>query len=452
MAQPQNKKTAAETKPDPFVGRRGPVHFMPRKTLVLFLTAGFLVLVGVMWLCTLLHPLPPRTLTLATGPEGSSYAWWGKRYKILLAKQGIDLVLKNTNGGVENLNLLRDPNSGVQAGFVEGGVATEDDSAALDSLGTLGYEPVWIFSHKVGSDRILFALRGKKVALGPEGSDSRALVEELLKRNTLDINAYNAANLEPEDAANALVAGKVDAAILMLNWGSPIIRKLITSPGIDLANFDRADAYVALFPSLYKRVVPMGVADLEHNRPPKDTTLLATKTSLIIREGLHPALQYLLLEAASQIHSHAGIFQKAGEFPAPEALEIDLSPDARHFYKSGRPFLQRYMPFWLAALAEQVLVLLLPLVGLLYPLGRGLASLYGWGMQRKIYLIYGELHFLERDIHQMGNKPPTEDVLTRLKSLEERANRVRVSQNYIPMLYSLKENISYVRARLSKRS
>jgi hypothetical protein len=330
-------------------------------------------------------------------------------------------------------------------------VASDADSPALLSLGTLGYEPVWFFSRKVATDRGLFAFRRKRVSIGPEGSDSRALVDELLKRNALDTGSFHELSLEPEAAAAELLNGHIDACVLMTSWGSPVVRQLITAPGIDLASFSRADAYVALFPSLSKLVIPAGVADLENNRPPRDTTLLATKTNLIVRGGLHPALQYLLLETASQIHSHAGIFQKAGEFPAPEALEIELSADARHYYKSGRPFLQRYMPFWLAALVEQAAVLVIPLLGLLYPLGKGLASLYGWGMQRRIFLLYGELHWLEMELNKLGRQPPTEEIRNRMKHLEERADRVRVSSNYIPMLYSLKENIAYVRARLARQ-
>ena len=420
-----------------------------RKTLKILLISGIILLVGIFWIISATQPLPPRRITLATGPEGSSYAYFGKRYKILLAQHGIELNLIPTAGGVENLKLLRDPKSGVQLGFVEGGVAAETDSPELVSLGTLGYEPMFFFSRKLASDRVLYALKGKRVAVGPEGSDSRALVEELLKRHSLDLTHFKALSLSPEEATDQLLKGQIDAAILMTSWGSPVVRKLVTAPGIDLANFKRADAYVALFPSLSKRVIPEGAGDLENDRPPHDTTLLATKTSLIVRGDLHPALQYLLLEIISEVHSRGGVLQKAGEFPAPEALEISLSPNARHYYKSGKPFLQRYMPFWLAVLVEQLVIVIIPLLGLLYPLGKGLASLYGWGMQRRIFLIYGELHWLEREIDQLGGKRPTEEILARMKHLEERANRVRVSSKYIPMLYSLKETIAYVRVRVA---
>src|SRR5262249_11554638 len=156
-------------------------------------------------------------------------------------------------------------------------------TAALDSLGTIGYEPVWLFTHLPVTDRALFTLKGKRVAVGPEGSDSRALVEELLKRSHLNLGFYQASGLEPEQAADQLLKGQVDAAILMMNWGTPLVPKLVTAPGVYLANFSRADAYVALFPSLYKKVLPAGAGDLEANRPPKDVTLLATKTSLVVR-------------------------------------------------------------------------------------------------------------------------------------------------------------------------
>jgi TRAP-type uncharacterized transport system substrate-binding protein len=158
----------------------------PRKTSMAILIATVIIIIGLLWLFSAMHPLPPRTITMATGPAGSSYEYFGKRYKLALAKYGIELRLVPTVGGVENLKLLRDPKSGVQLGFVEGGVAKEDDDQVLDSLGTVGYEPVFFFSHKLGTDRILYAMQGKKVAVGPEGSDSRALVEELLHRNSLD--------------------------------------------------------------------------------------------------------------------------------------------------------------------------------------------------------------------------------------------------------------------------
>jgi len=424
----------------------------PRKTLIMIVVAAVAIVSGLVWLCTILFPFPPHTVTIATGPEGSAYETYGKRYQILMAKDGIRVILRPTRGGVENLALLRDPKSKVDIGFVEGGVADEEDAPGLISLGTVGYEPMWFFSRKKVTDKVLEALKGKRVSVGPEGSDSRALVDELVKRKALEINPSNMLNLSPEETAKQLLAGDIDAAILMQTLASPVVRDLINDNGIYLANFARADAYVARFPSLYKLVIPEGAANLETDKPSRNTTLLATKTSLIVREDLHPAIQYLLLESATQIHARAGVFAKAGEFPSAEALEIPLSKDAKQYFKSGKPFLQRYLPFWLAALLEQLLILAIPVLGLLYPLIKGLMSLYAWSTQRKMFLVYGELHWVETELDKLGNNPPTEAILTRMKHLEHRTNRMKVASNYMPMFYSLKDTISQVRARLDAQS
>jgi TRAP-type uncharacterized transport system substrate-binding protein len=420
----------------------------PIKAIAVSIVPVALVIALIVWIVTLINPMPPRTIIMACGPEGSSYESFGKRYQKLLAKDGIQLKLVQTAGGVENLSLLNDPHSGVQVGFVEGGISRETDISELASLGTLCYEPMWFFSRQAVSDRGLSVLRGKRISVGPVGSDSRALVDKLLKRDALGIGAFQQLELSPEDAAKELLAGHIDGAIIMSAWNSPIIHQLIAAKGIYVVNFSRADAYVALFPSLSKVVVPMGAGDLQTNKPSQDTVLLSAKTSLIVRDDLHPGIKFLLMETASKIHSRAGIFQDAGEFPAAEAHEIPLSRDANHYYKSGQPFLQRYLPFWLAALVEETVILLIPLIGLMYPLWKGFTTLYGWGMQRKIFLIYGELFWLESEIDKLGAQPPTEELLTRMKRLEDRTNRVKVSTKFIPMLYSLKDTVANIRERL----
>jgi|SRR5665213_1006825 len=210
---------------------------LSRKAMTIIVIATVIILAGIVWLCTLLHPLPPHAVTMATGPEGSSYNYYGKRYQQLMAKEGIRVVLVPTAGGVENLAKLRDSKSGVDIGLVEGGIAAETDSPELVSLGTICYEPMWLFSRKPSTDRVLFALEGKRVSVGPEGSDSRALVDELLKGHQLDANSFEALSLSPEDTVSAMLADKIDAAILMSSPGSPVVKKLLTAPGIYLANF-----------------------------------------------------------------------------------------------------------------------------------------------------------------------------------------------------------------------
>ena len=428
---------------------------LSRKTIVALLVGGLalvLVLTGVL---AGLHPLPPRSLVLACGPEGSSYASFGKRYQKLLAEQGIKLHLLTTAGGVENLALLNKKGSNVQLGFVEGGLTAtandESDDNGLESLGTITYEPIWCFTQGMSADAGLPALRGKRVVIGPEGGSTREVVKALLKRNSMDLNSFQALTYAPEAAQDALLAKKADAVILVSSYASPVVRKLAKQDGIRLASFRRADAYVAMFPTLTKRIMPAGAADLLKDRPAEDVELLATKTSLIVRGDLHPALKYMLLETLPKVHGRSGIFQRAGEFPAAETQDYTLAPEATHYYKSGRPFLQRFLPFWIAALVEELVVLLIPIIGLSYPLIKGLTWLYGWGMQRKIFTAYGELHWIELQVDKLGSGPVPPELEVRMKRLEDRVGRIRLATKYLPMHYSLKDNLASVRERINAR-
>jgi len=152
------------------------------------------------------------------------------------------------------------------------------------------------------------------------------------------------------------------------------------------------------------------------------------------------------------VHAAPGPFQRAGQFPAAEPIDIPLSETAGNYYKSGSPFLQRYLPFWLAALASQLLIVLIPLVGIAYPLLRVGPALYGWGMRRRIYRLYGELKFVDAQLDARDAKAPVDDLLAEINRLEDHVNRMRTPLAFAQMLYTLRHHISLVRARLEKRT
>ena len=426
-----------------------------RFTLLLvsaFVLAGLAVFIWMVF--TVWHPMPPRVLVLTTGGEGGDYFEYGKRYRDFLKRSGIEVRLLTSAGAHENIVRLRDPRSGVSAGFVPAGTTSQQESPELVSLGTLFYEPLWFFYRDRGRslDRTLKGLQGKTLSIGPEGSAGRALTLKFLKNNGIDPKPSELVALSPQAAGEQLLQGTIEAAALMASWKSPVVQRLLVSENIRLLNFVRADTYVARYPYLSKVMVPIGLADLARNLPPENIQLLAPKTSLVVRRDLHSALQYMLLDAALEIHGGPGVFQQAGQFPAPEAIDLPLSDKATEFYKSGRPFLQRYLPFWLAVLVVQLLVLLLPLLGILYPLLRFMPGLYGWGMRRRIYRLYGELKFLDAELAGRGPEQDTGDLAAQLDNLGERANRIHLPNAFTYMLYTLKHHISLVRARLEKRT
>lgn len=407
--------------------------------------------VVILWtVASYVRPMPPRTLSMATGFEGSAYHEFGKRYREILARDGIELRLLPTAGALENLTRLRDQGSNVEVGFLQSGITSGKESPDLKSLGTVFYEPLWFFTRAEYRGKKLQALRGKKISIGPEGSGGRELALKLLTRNRIDQSYADLLSLTPQEAGEKLIRGEIDAAIMLTSWDAPIVQSLLNSNEIEPASFPRTDAYLALYPYLNKVVLPEGVIDLANNRPASDVLLIAPKANLVVRGDLHPALQFLLLKAAEEIHSGPGMFQKPGQFPAAESMDLPLSDQARQYYRSGSPFLQQHLPFWLAVLIDRLLVLLIPVVGVLYPLMRLLPAVYGMQIQRRIFRLYGELRFLEHDLEFRTKDQSFEELASRLDRIEEKANRLRAPGIYSNMRYTLWMHITLVRERLVK--
>jgi hypothetical protein len=228
-------------------------------------------------------------------------------------------------------------------------------------------------------------------------------------------------------------------------WDSPAVQRLLLAPGIELMGFERADAYVALYPTFSKLVLPRGVADLGANRPPADVPLIASKASLVVRRDLHPALQYLLTQAAIEVHGRPGIFQRADEFPAPQAIDLPLSDEARHLYKSGPSIMQRKLPFWLAELLQRLAIVILPLAGILYPLWFLLPGLYRRHMENRLYRFYGELGFIERALQNCTDAEKRAQMLARIEELERRAIELHMPSSYSEKSFNLRAHIRALR-------
>lgn len=387
------------------------------------------------------RPLPPRIVVMTTGPDGESYREWGEKYRAALARDGVDLRLVPSAGDVENLRRLGDPASGVSAGFVAGGLAGARRSPEIVSLGTLSYDPVWIFCRGIPEPIQLGNLAGKRVSIGPEGSGTRAVMLEAFR--VTELGGFTPLPLTPRVGGEALLAGEIDCACMLTDSDAPIVRKLLADERIALMTVPRADAYVARYPYLKKLTAPRGVGDLAKDLPKEDVTLLAPMTSLLVRRDLHPAIQFLLLEAASEIHSEPGIFRKPGQFPAPEPVDFPLSKEVLTYHKSGGSFLQRNLPFWLAVLAERLLIVLVPLVGIAYPLLKVIPSVRDWFIEQRLRRLYTELREVEAAIASGEG-----DGAGRLAALEKRVAAAWVPASHARVLYDLKEHVAFIRARL----
>lgn len=396
------------------------------------------------------RPAPPDTIVMTSGRAGSIFQATAERYRKILARQGIKLEIVPSEGSLDNLRRLADPKSKADVGFVQGGLASLGEPDKVESLGSIFYAPVAVFYRARKPAARLSQLEGKSIAIGREGSGTRAIAETLLKANGIQAGGRTTlVDLEGDDAANALVRGSVDAAVLTGDSasGANMVR-LIHTPGIELFDFVQAEAYVRRFPYLSKIELPPGSLDLGKNDPPNKLTLIATTVELIAKPELHPALSDLLIEAAREVHGRASLLQKAGEFPAPLEHEYRLGDDAQRYYQSGKSFWYRHLPFWLASLLDRTIILLIPIAVLLLPGLKIVPTLYIWRVRQRIYGRYGELMAIEREAFEQTTPEQRAQLLERLNEFEARVVRLRMPGWWADELYVLKNHIGFVRRRL----
>jgi TRAP-type uncharacterized transport system substrate-binding protein len=446
-----------------------------RDTLVsareLAITAGPFILLTVVLLAgayVLLKPTPPKRVVLATGPEQSAYAAFGERYQAELKRRGIEVVLRRTAGSGENLRLLRDPKSDVQIAFVRGGsgesrreAAAKDgkdpdevDDGSLQSLGSMFYEPLWLFyrtesANKVAKDGVLreiAQLRGLKVNTGTRGGGIGGVLNRVLRANLMDNDDIVRSQLEPTPAVTALLAGDLDVVAMVSAPEAPLVQMLVQTPGIRLFEFNQAEAYVRRYRFLNTVTLPRGVVDLSRNVPAEDIDLIASTASLVVREDLHPALAQLFVQAAARIHGAGSWISRGGQFPTAQRSEFALARDAERFYRSGPPLMQRYLPFWLANLIDRMWFALISIIAVLIPLGRIVPPLYQLRIRSRIYRWYRDLRMIEDDLARAGSSGAA--LRERLESLDGKVLRVAVPLSYADELYALRSAIALVRERL----
>ncbi len=416
-----------------------------------FFLLGVALLVVAYWF---LDPQPPKKVILGTGPENSAYAEFGRRYQQELKRYGITVELRNTAGSRENLVLLRDGKQKVDIAFVQGGASEtlrtreEEEAEPIMSLGSLFFEPVWIFyrAEAFKEFRALTQLRGKRVNIGLRGSGTPGITMRLLRANQIEREEFTRSSVSDQEAVIGLIEGKYDAIFLASAPEAPFVQMLLQTPGVRLFEFAQAEAYARHYRYISPVTLPRGVAHLALDVPPRDLQLIATTTSLVAREDTHPAIVQLFVQAASRIHSEPGWVSRAGQFPSAQHSEFALAKDAERYYRQGPPLLQRYLPFWFANLIDRMWVALFSIVAILIPVSRLVPPLYRFRVRSRIFRWYRNLRLIEAELEE--NERPHAELVGSLDKLEQRVSSIRVPLAYADELYSLRQHIGLVRARL----
>jgi TRAP-type uncharacterized transport system substrate-binding protein len=425
------------------------------RDIVFVALPSLLLAVAAFWLAAqFIKPAPPDQLIISTGGEGGAYQRFAARYKDVLARYGITLVEKPSAGSSENLARLRNPDFAVDAGFIQGGTARPVEDDELVSLGDFYYEPLWVFCRETAlraSDK-LQDLKGKRVAVGGVGSGTHELAMELLGAN--GINAQNTRLIEAGGLGlfERLQKNEIDAVLVVGPTQSALVWSLLYTPGVRLMSLTHAEAYTRRFPYLARLVLPRGAIDLTQDIPPHDVQLVSPMAGLLVRDDTHPALIDLLMQAASEVHGEPGVFQKPRDFPRTGHSEFPLSKEAERYYKSGRPFLQRYLPFWAATLIDRMVVMVVPLLAVLIPLFKFAPQIYGWRVRSRIYRRYGELKFLENELNEDPGQRSRAEWMEKLDAIEKDASGIRTPLTFSDMLYTLRGHIDLVRDMILRRT
>lgn len=411
-----------------------------------------LVIMGICALALIwvVRSAPPRKLVLTSGPEGSSFRRWADSYQKQLAKEGVTVEVLPSAGSLDNLQRLQAADSPVDIGFAPGGLVKDADFGNIVSLGSIAYQPLFVFYRSETPIVRLAELAGRRIAIGEEGSGTRALAQTLLAANGVTGAPTTFVDLGSDAAAAALLDGRIDA-LFMMGDSAPMqtLRNLVRAPSIRLFSFHQADAYVRKFAYLTRIELPEGSIDLGKNLPADDITLIGPTVELVARKDLNPAISDLLLDVAQQVHGRAGLLQKRGEFPAPLAHEFNFSDDAARYYKSGKSILYRTLHnFWLASLLNRIFVAIVPLIIVLVPIFRLLPIVYRFRIRLRIFRCYRPLLRLEREAFGPGAAGRIPELLRRLAAIEREVDLLKVPASFADQYYELRQHVAFARRRL----
>ncbi len=396
-------------------------------------------------------PPPPMHARMATGAVGGGYHAFGERLQAELAVQGFTLERIPSAGSQDTLSKL---DSGeVELALVQSGqelTLTDEQRNKLAGLGVMYREPLWLFlGNKVKFER-LSDLMKLRLAIGAANSGTQAVTAALFAANRIEPAQYPQSwqALGGSKAADALIAGELDAAFFVGPAENALIQRLAAESKVQLVSLRRTEAYLARLPYLSRLQVGEGMLNMQHNTPDRDIVTLGPVATLVAGENFHPSLTPLILEAAREVLKDGSLLDAAGSYPAKPPLSLNTLSEAEYYYDKGLPILQRYLPFRIASLADRYIILAIPLLVLLFPLFKAIGPIYQWRIRARIYRWYKHLREIDQQLYK-GSLPSDLDAeIARLERLEDELARVEVPLSYSSELYELHMHLRYMIERL----
>ncbi|MDB4679937.1 MAG: TAXI family TRAP transporter solute-binding subunit [Planctomycetaceae bacterium] len=404
---------------------------------------------GIAWF--FVEPAPPHTIIIAAGPADGAYYQIAEEYAEYFAKHGIELIVRETAGSVENYQLLKsDPE--INIAIVQGGTAPEgiEFQAGLESLASLYLEPVWVFYRNEQEINDLRDLRGMTVSIGADGSGTQAIADRLLSISGVEAETTTTfLDLGNEVAVTKLKSGEIDAAILVGLPRSRTIQELLRNENIRLMDFDRHGAWSRSLSYLSDVTLFRGVIDLQKDIPKHDIELIAPAANLVATTDLHQAFVPLFMQAAEQSHERGNELVPEGIFPSQRLIEFPLNDLARNYFVSGPPVLQKHLPFWVASNINRGKILLIPVLTLLFPLFKIAPPIYRWRIRSRIYRWYRLLREIEADLRDGSTEDSLGQHQAALREMHGELDEITsVPLSYMEEFYNLRLHVEYVGRRV----
>ena len=399
----------------------------------------------------LIDAAPPKKIVIALNGQSANYKAYASIYQALLKNDGISLEIRETTGDIENVALLKDPASQVDLAIVQDGVTRSEGAGTLQSLGSLYYEPVWVLCRCDAKVDHLAHFKGKRIAIGKEGEGANLLAVKLLEKSGLNKHNTRILNIGGKASVESLLNQSADAAILVDSIDSSLVKKALTKKGIRLVDLDDAEAYTKHFSYLHRLSLPESTIDIQRNTPSTSINLVSPTVTLLANENLHPALIYLMMKVITQVHHSEGLLSANNEFPAIKTSEVAPSTQALNFYKSGPPFLDKYLPFWAATLISRTAIVIIPILAILIPLIKFIPSIYNSFLRFRLFKYYGELRFIEMQLRQEKDSENWAFFYQKLDDIEDRVSGMKLPISFSQYIYELRVNIQFVRSQLSSK-
>jgi uncharacterized protein len=424
-------------------------HRWRKLILAAISSAGIALLIAYV-IYRVLDPLPPHHITIAAGPAGSVYDGFARQYATILMRNGVQTEIRNSAGALEDFDLLRDASSGVQAGFTTLGFLQLKDADTLYSLGGIPDGVIFIFYRNADPITLFSQFHGKRLSIGVPGSALRAIMLQVLKATDGLDDSTQLFDLDNAESVNALIAGTIDVAAFPSQVDETLLQRALGGPELRLMDIAQAEAIAKIIPELKHVVLWQGLISLSHDIPGSDINLIALRNRLLVRKDLHPALQYLLLEAMREVHWAPGPFNHIGEFPSEQPNDLTLSPTAQAFYRSGSTFWQRYTTFWLSSLLNRIVFFVIPVVVSMIPLFGFALPVYRWLNTRRIDQLHRSLGRLESEMCQTSNKIQLSERQSRLGEIDTVIRSLKVARPFEVDLQRLKIHLRMVQEEIGR--